>query len=43
MFVAEVFGFWLLVGVAFFGWRRLGKGRQPRLSRLLPPSDDRRA
>ncbi len=28
MFFAEVLGFWLVVGVGFFGWRRLANGKE---------------
>ncbi len=41
MFFAEILGFWLLVGIAFFGWRQLGKGKESRFPRVLPPSDGR--
>ena len=43
MFLVEVLGFWLLVGVAFFGWRRLANGKEYRVPRVVPPSDRGRA
>ncbi len=43
MLFAEVLGFWLLVGMAFFGWRRLANGKEYRVPRVVPPPDGRRA
>ncbi len=41
MLFAEVLGFWLLVGMAFFGWRRLANGKQSQAPRVLPPNGRR--
>ncbi len=43
MFIGEVLGFWLLVGVGFFGLRRLANGKGVRSTRVVPPSNGRRA
>ena len=43
MFIGEVLGFWLLVGVAFFGWRRLVNGKESRVPRVVPPFNGRRS
>ncbi len=43
MIIGEVLGFWLVVGVAFFGWRRLKSGKESGMPRVLARSDDRRA
>ena len=36
MFVGEVLGFWLMTGVAFFGWRRLRSSKEARGPRVVP-------
>ncbi len=36
MFIGEVLGFWLMAGVAFFGWRRLRNGKEARAPRVVP-------
>jgi hypothetical protein len=42
MFLIGVLGFWLLGGVAFFGWRRLANSKGLRVLRVVPRSDGRR-
>lgn len=39
MLLGEVLGFWLLVGVAFFGLRRMSTGRKAEISRVVPRSN----
>ncbi len=41
MILGEVLGFWLLVGVAFFGLRRLSN-KELHVSRVVPPSNGHR-
>ena len=36
MFFAEVLGFWILVGVGFYGWRRRTQRKEVRVPRVLP-------
>ncbi len=43
MFLAEVLGFWLLVGVMFFGWKRLSEGKGVRVASVVPRSNRRGA
>lgn len=43
MFLAAILGFWLVAGVAFFGWRRLANGKQTQLPRVVPGSGGGRA
>jgi hypothetical protein len=38
MFFAEVLDFWLLVGAAFFGLRRLANGKESRVLPVTPRS-----
>lgn len=38
MFFAEVLGFWVLVGMAFFGWRHRANNNGFRILRALPPA-----
>ena len=43
MLLAEVLGFWIVVGVAFFGLRRLGDSKPSRTIRVVPRANGRRA
>jgi hypothetical protein len=43
MIIGEVLGFWLVVGVAFFGWRRLKSDKESSMPHVLPRADGRRA
>jgi hypothetical protein len=36
MFLGEILGFWFVVGVAFFGWRRLSNSKCFRVPRAVP-------
>ena len=36
MFIGEVLGFWLMTGVAFFGWRRLRNSKEARVACVVP-------
>lgn len=42
MFLEEILGFWLVVGVAFFGLRHLSHRKESRVLRVLPPSNGSR-
>lgn len=39
MFLGELLAFWLLVGLAFFGLRRLSGGEESRGPRVIPRSN----
>ncbi len=41
MIIGGILGFWLVVGVAFFGWRRLKTDRESDMPRVLPRSNGR--
>ncbi len=43
MIIGEVLGFWFVVGVVFAGWRRLRNGKESRVARVIPPSNERRS
>ncbi len=43
MLLGEVLGFWLIVGVAFFGWRRRKNSKESEMPHVLPPANGRRA
>ncbi len=43
MFIGEVLGFWLIVGVAFFGWRRRQSRKESEMPHVLPPANGRHA
>jgi hypothetical protein len=36
MFLVEILGFWLVVGLAFFGWRRLSNSKGFPVARAVP-------
>ena len=42
MFLVAMIGFWMVVGMAFFGWRRLVNGKELRVPHVLPPPNGRR-
>ena len=42
MLLGEVLGFWFLVGLAFFGYRRLTNGKPSQNPRVVPSSNGQR-
>ena len=42
MVLGEILGFWLVVGVAFFGLRHISHGKEFRVPRVVPPSNGHR-
>lgn len=42
MFLEEVLGFWIVLGAAFYGWRRLSHPKDYRMPRVIPPSNGHR-
>jgi hypothetical protein len=42
MFLGQILGFWLLVGLAFFGLRHLSHHKEFRAPRVIPPSNGHR-
>ncbi len=43
MIIGELLGFWLIVGLAFFGWRRLKGDKESGMPHVLPRSEGRQA
>ncbi len=43
MFLAEILGFWLLIGAVLFGVRRLQNAKESQVPRVLPPLNGRHA
>ncbi len=43
MLFGEMIGFWLMVGLVFFGLRRMAGGNEPRIPPVFPRSNGRRA
>lgn len=43
MLIGEVLGFWFLVGVAFFGVRRLAHRKDAKLPRVIAAPNGRRS
>ncbi len=39
----KILFFWLLVGAAFFGWRRRSDNKSFEVATALPPRNDKRA